>query len=275
MDAAGLLPSFRGIAIDDGLVVYRQYDQARHGLCNAHHPRELAGLAELTCQAWPTQLAGLPVELHVTVEVAKATADTNLSARRLAFFGKRYEALIGGDKTLDPLPPRTAKRGRPARGVAGSLLARLETHLADVLRFATDFTFPFDDNQAERDVRMVKLQQQISGGRRSDTGAGAFLAVRSDLGAGRKHGQSAMAVPRDLFTGQRWIRRRRQSVTSTLRMGPERFPSAANWCHVGCHCGQSRTVPARPRPLARMRKAPLSWDDAHERTASYTRQPLS
>lgn len=205
MDAAGVLPDFRGIAIHDGLVVYRQYDQALHGLCNAHHLRELAGIAELTGQAWPTQLAQLLVELHVAVEVAKASGKTKLPARRLSCFGKRYDALIGEGKQRNPPPPRTGKRGRPALGPAGSLLARLETHRADVLRFATNFTVPFDNNQAERDVRMVKLQQKISGGWRSDTGAEAFLDVRSYLGTARKHGQSAMVVLRDLFTGQPWI----------------------------------------------------------------------
>ncbi len=112
MDATRILPSFRGIGIDHGLVVYRQYDQARHGLCNDHHLRELAGLAELTGQAWPTQLAELLVERHVTVEVAKATADTNLSASLLAFFGKRYNALIGEDKALNQ-PPPTDRQTRP------------------------------------------------------------------------------------------------------------------------------------------------------------------
>jgi transposase len=205
MDAAGVLPDFGGIAIHDGLVVYRQYDQATHGLCNAHHLRELAGIAELTGQVWPTQLAQLLVELHVAVEVTKATGKTKLPARRLATFGKRYDALIVEGKQLNPPPPRTGKRGRPALGAAGSLLARLETHRADVLRFATDFTVPFDNNQAERDIRMVKLQQKISGGWRSDSGAEAFLDVRSYLGTARKHRQGAMTVLRDLFTGQPWI----------------------------------------------------------------------
>ena len=89
MDAAGVLPNFRGIAIHDGLVVYRQYDEALHGLCNAHHLRELAGMAELTGQAWPTRLAELLVKLHVAVEIAKANGKTKLPARRLMTFGKR------------------------------------------------------------------------------------------------------------------------------------------------------------------------------------------
>ncbi len=205
MDAAGILPSFAGVAVHDGLAAYRRYEQASHGLCNAHHLRELAGMAELTGQAWTTELAELLVELHVAVELAKAAGRTKLPARRLASFGKRYDALVVRGKQLNPPPPRTGKRGRPALGPAGSLLARLETHRADVLRFATDFAVPFDNNQAERDVRMVKLQQKISGGWRSDTGAHAFLDVRSYLSTARKNGQSAMTVLLDLFNGQPWI----------------------------------------------------------------------
>jgi len=105
----------------------------------------------------------------------------------------------------NPPPPRTGKRGRPALGQAGSPLARLATHREDVPRFATDFRVPFDNNQAERDVRMVKLQQKISGGWRSENGAHAFLDVRSYLSTARKHQQSAMDVLRDLFTGHAWI----------------------------------------------------------------------
>jgi len=205
MDSAGVLPSFTGVAVHDGLVVYRQYDQASHGLCNAHHLRELAGIGELTGQHWPAQLAELLVELHVAVQTAKDTGASSLSKRQLAGFGRRYDAVIAEGNKLNPPPPRTGKRGRPALGQAGSLLARLATHREDVLRFATDFRVPFDNNQAERDIRMVKLQQKISGGWRSDTGAHAFLDVRSYLSTARKHQQSAMDVLRDLFTGHAWI----------------------------------------------------------------------
>ena len=111
MDAAGVLPGLRGIAIHDGLVLYRQYDKAQHGLCNAHHLRELAGLAELTGQAWPNQLAELLVELHVAVEIAKAGGSAKFPARRLATFGKRYDVLIAQGNKLNPPPPRTGKRG--------------------------------------------------------------------------------------------------------------------------------------------------------------------
>jgi len=205
MDAGGVLPGFRGTAIHDGLVLYRQYDQALHGLCNAHHLRELAGMAEQTSQAWPTRLAELLIELHVAVQITKANGKNKLPARPLTAFGKRYDALIRQGKKLNPPPARTGKRGRPALGAPGSLLARLETYRADVLQFATDLTVPFDNNQAERDIRMVKLQQKISGSWRSNTGAEAFLDIRSYLGTAHKNGQSAMTALRDPFTDQPWI----------------------------------------------------------------------
>ena len=205
MDAAGVLPSFTGVAVHDGLAAYRHYTAAEHGLCGAHHLRELAGIAQLTGQSWPTELAELLVQMHLAVGVARANGTTEFPAERLADYWRRYDALVATGKELNPPPPRTGERGRPALGKPGSLLARLATHRADVLRFATDFRVPLDNNQAERDVRMVKLQQKISGGWRSQTGAESFLAVRSYLSTARKHGQQAMDVLRALFTDGAWL----------------------------------------------------------------------
>ncbi len=205
MDAAGVLPSFTGVAVHDGLAAYRQYTAAEHGLCNVHHLRELAGIGELAGQSWAAELAELLVEINIAVEVVRANGGTALPAHRLTDYHRRYDALITTGKTLNPPPPRTGKRGRPALGPAGSLLARLQTHRDDVLRFATDLRVPFTNNAAEVDIRMVKLQQKISGGWRSQTGAESFLAVRSYLSTARKHGQHAMDVLRALFTDGAWL----------------------------------------------------------------------
>ena len=204
MDAGGVLPGFTGVAVHDGLTSYRRYD-VTHGLCAAHHLRELAGIAEATGQDWPTRLAELLVEIHLTVRTARAENSTKLPARKLARYRRRYHALVTEGQRLNPPPPRTGKRGRPKLGPAGSLLRRLEIYSDDVLRYATDFRVPFDNNAAERDIRMVKLQQKISGGWRSQTGATAFLDVRSYLSTARKNNQAALDVLRDLFTGNTWI----------------------------------------------------------------------
>ena len=204
MDAAGVLPGFTGVAVHDGHLPYRSYPVV-HALCNAHHLRELAGIAELTGQDWPTRLADLLVEIHLGVEAAKGTGASALPARRLAAFRRRYDTLVADGRRLNPPPARTGKRGRPRLGPAAALLARLQLHRDDVLRFAVDFRVPFDNNQAERDVRMVKLQQKISGGWRSKLGATAFLAVRSYLSTARKHRQTALTVLRELFCGRPWV----------------------------------------------------------------------
>ena len=204
MDAGGVLPGFTGVAVHDGLASYRRYD-VTHALCAAHHLRELAGIAEATGQDWPTALADLLVAMHVAVQAAKADAKTALPARRLTAYRRRYDALVGQGQRLNPPPPRTGKRGRPKLGAPAALLRRLDIYADDVLRFATDFRVSFDNNQAERDVRMVKLQQKISGGWRCQTGADAFLAVRSYLSTARKQNQGALDVLQVLFSGNAWI----------------------------------------------------------------------
>ena len=199
-----MAPTFTGVAVHDGLASYRRYDVS-HGLCAAHHLRELAGIGEATGQDWPTALADLLVVMHVAVQDAKTDGKTALARRRLAAYRARYDALVTQGQQLNPPPPRTGKPGRPKLGPAGALLRRLDVYADDVLRFATDFQVPFDNNQAERDIRMVKLQQKISGGWRSQTGATSFLAVRSYLSTARKQNQDALQVLRVLFTGNAWV----------------------------------------------------------------------
>jgi transposase len=205
MQAAGVLPRFTGVAVHDGWTPYRTFDGTDHALCNAHHLRELAGIAEATGQNWPAAMADLLVEAHVDVEKAKEGGRDRLPARRLAAFRRRYQTLLADGQALNPPPPRTGRRGRPRLGPAAALLSRLDVHRDEVWRFASDFAVPFDNNQAERDVRMVKLQQKISGGWRSQTGARSFLAVRSYLSTARKHGRDNLDVLRELFTGEPWL----------------------------------------------------------------------
>lgn len=204
IDAGGILAYFAGTAVHDGHMSYRKYGAVTHALCAAHLLRELAGIGEQTGQDWPGTMAELLVEIHQRVETAKAEGHRGLSRQRLAHYRKRYRRLIAEGQRLNPPPPRTGKRGRPRLGPAAALLRRLNIYEKDVLRFATCFDVDFDSNQAERDVRMVKLQQKISGGWRSKPGAEAFLDVRSYLSTARKHGQDALDVLTAAFTGNTW-----------------------------------------------------------------------
>ena len=116
-----------------------------------------------------------------------------------------YRDVIAQGWQAHPPPPRTGRQGRPRLGTAGSLLRRLDIYQDDVLRFATDFRVPFDNNQAERDIRMIRVQQKISGSWRSETGADAYLAVRSYLSTARKQHHNALNTLQQLFTGTPWL----------------------------------------------------------------------
>lgn len=159
------------------------------------------------------------MQIHVATRAAKAVAATGLDAGVLAEVGRRYDDLVAEGQACNPPPPRTGKRGRPKLEPAAALLARLATHRADVPRFATDLRVPFDNNQAERDVRMLKPQQKISGGWRSQAGAEAFLDVRSYLSTAGKHGEQHLSVPRDLFAGHPWIPAAGATPDHTRRSG--------------------------------------------------------
>jgi transposase len=115
----------------------------------------------------------------------------------------RYQRLLADGERANP--PRRAGRPRQLRSPAARLLARLDAHREEVLRFLNDTRVPFDNNQAERDLRMVKLQLKISGCWRTLAGAEAFLVVRSYLSTARKHRLSVLGVLRCLFEGNPWL----------------------------------------------------------------------
>ena len=204
MTAIGLLPVFKGTAVHDGLGAYFRYG-CGHALCNVHLLRDLTAVSESTRQRWPQGLTDLLLKIKASVAHAQAAGHQQLTPRQIKSFTGQYQHLFQTGLRSNPPPGRTGRRGRPSQGPIRSLVLRLKKHQAAVLAFMHDFRVPFDNNQAERDIRMVKLQQKISGGWRSDTGAESFLDVRSYLGTARKHGQSSMVVLRDLFTGQPWI----------------------------------------------------------------------
>ena len=176
IDAAGILPGFTGRAMRDHWTAYFTYTDGPHALCNAHHPRELKFIHEQYGQAWAETLATLLVEIKTAVDTAQADGQTALPADTRAAFDRRYEeALEAGDRVNPrppPPPPPTGgkKRGRPAQPPPLNLLDRLRNFQTETLAFLHDFRVPFDNNLAERDVRMVKVKQKVSGGFRTPAG---------------------------------------------------------------------------------------------------------
>lgn len=147
----------------------------------------------------------LLLELKAAVDAAKEAGAVALAPATLAGYRARYRELIAAGYARNPEPARTGKRGRPRQGKPRSLLLRLDRYHDDVLRFARDFAVPFDNNQAERDVRMVKLQQKISGCWRSREGADAFLALRSYISTAREQGQGVLAALHAAARGEPWL----------------------------------------------------------------------
>src|SRR5205823_12915987 len=109
-------------------------------------------------------------------------------------FTRRYDAVLEEGRRANPPPPPTGKRGRPKRGKAGNLVDRLREHKEATLAFMTDFAVPFDNNQAERDIRMTKVREKISGCFRTTTGAAHFCRIRGYISTLRKQGRPILSA---------------------------------------------------------------------------------
>ena len=204
MGDAGVLEGFRGVAVHDGWAPYRTFTEALHALCNAHHLRELQG-AEEEGQAWASGMSCLLLDTKELVERAEATGLGRLTERALAELHASYRAVIQLGYEENPgLDPDSAGR-RPKRTKAQNLLLRLDEREQETLRFAHDFRVPFDNNLVERDLRMIKLQQKISGCWRTMAGAERFLAIRSYLSTARKQGRRPVEVLCQLAAGRPWL----------------------------------------------------------------------
>jgi len=203
MNAFGILPRFKGIAIHDGLKSYRHYD-CTHGLCNSHHLRELEYLVQtLPQQTWPQQMIALLCSAKIETGQARDLNLDALSEDRIKHYRAEYELLLTQGEAENPkVMQAPGKRGRVKQSTATNLLGRLRDYADDVLRFTTDFRAPFDNNQGERDIRMQKLKQKISGCFRTTAGAQDFCTVRTYLSTLRKQGRNIFDALRRTFQGQ-------------------------------------------------------------------------
>lgn len=197
IDHANVLPEFSGVAVHDGWAPYRNYTGCEHGLCNIHHLRELQAAIEAG-HTWPLAMSCLLLDTKTLVANAVAGGNDRLSARAVRELADSYRTVI--EMGHQEHPATTAKKTK-----AHNLLLRLERYQPDVLRFAHDFHVPFGNNQAEQDIRMVKLQQKISGCWRTTTGAQRFLTIRSYLSTARKNGIGALHALDALTAGTPWL----------------------------------------------------------------------
>jgi transposase len=206
MKALGILPEFKGRAVHDHWKSYFTFDNCQHALCNAHHLRELQFVLDQYEQNWAREMAQLL--LDIKDEVHEAPLDqTTLSPELLAHFEQRYNELIAQGLEANPPPadPPPRKRGRKKQSPPKNLLDRLQQFKPQVLAFMYDFRVPFDNNSAERDVRMVKVKQKMSGTFRTRTGAETFCAIRSYISTVRKHGRNVLDAIHDALTGNPFV----------------------------------------------------------------------
>jgi transposase len=206
IDRAGILPKRRGNSMHDDWKPYYAYPDALHDACNAHHLRELAFLQERYPQAWEGQMAEHLLLVKAAVAAALAQGRTCLTLEQLICFETRYDELVEQGLSLNPLPERPpGQRGKLKQPPPKNLLDRLRDHKRAVLAFMYDFKVPFDNNLAERDIRMVKLKQKISGCFRSKDGASVFCLIRGYLSTAQKNGVSALDALKMAMSGSPYV----------------------------------------------------------------------
>jgi hypothetical protein len=204
MDAAGVLPAFAGVAVHDAWAPYDTYAQVAHALCNAHSARELQAVidaAPVGQWCWAAQAADAQREMKRLVDASLAIDGSldHVDQAKLAAARHRYHSavLIGKQQTAARAGPLMRKHHALAR----RLLARED----DYLRYTQDARVPFDNNAAEREIRMSKLRIKVSGCMRSMAGAEAFCAIRSYLSTAAKHGIGRLDALTRAAAGTPWI----------------------------------------------------------------------
>jgi transposase len=204
MDAIGILPEFHGTAVHDHWKSYFTYTQCDHSLCNAHHLRELEFVTEQYHQPWAEKMSALLREIHEDVKQTRLSRD-HLDTQTLSTYADRYDAILKEGFRANPPPPeeehQPKKRGKQKQSPPKNLLDRLEQYKPEVLRFMYDFRVPFDNNQGERDIRMMKVKQKVSGTFRTKAGAEQFCRIRGYLSTARKQGVNVLEALQLAFQG--------------------------------------------------------------------------
>jgi transposase len=203
LDDGAIIDKMAGVAVHDGYASYRTYDVV-HGLCNSHHVRELQGVLDHFDQEWAGEMIDLLLDAKEAVEKAQARGRKHLDAKTLHSIRVRYGQLVTKGWAANEEPCEAAE-GKWFENKAVNLLERLDAYRDDVLRFSTDFDVDWSNNQAERDIRMTKLQQKISGSWRTKTGADHFCAIRSYVSTMKKQGVEVLDGLQELFEDRVWL----------------------------------------------------------------------
>jgi transposase len=192
--AIGILPNFKGTAVHDHWKPYYRFNDCTHAECNAHHLRSLKDVVENYHQKWADKMTGLLIEIHRRVESLKVQELTEMPQEETKTWHVRYHQILteGIMEDSKKSPQVLNKKGNPKKSKPLQLLLKLQQFDIETLAFMYDFDVPFHNNLAERDVRMQKLRQKISGCFRGKDGANVFCRVRSYLSTAKKNGIDTM-----------------------------------------------------------------------------------
>ena len=196
MAEIGVLPEYEGIVTHDCWASYWKFSGLIHNICRAHLLRELNGVSENHPEkTWSGQFKDLLLKMKKAHDKALAAGKEALSPATIWRFSKSYDEIIETAYRENPEPePKPGKRGRPKRGKVLALIDRLKRHKESVCLFIKDLNVTFDNNQAERDLRMVKTKTKVSGCFRTIEGAADYLKIMSVVNTGKKQGIDAYTV---------------------------------------------------------------------------------
>lgn len=209
MSDNGILPLFRGTAVHDCWDSYWCFVQCLHALCNAHILRDLIFVLEQDKQLWAKNMIDLLLEAKTAVEVRRQTGDT-MDISQMENLTDRYHRILEVGFAEDarcnpPVPKLPGKRGKPKQSDPKNLLDRLQDKEDQVLRFISDMNVPFDNNLVERDQRMNKVKQKVSGTFRSQAGANEFCRIRGYISTVMKHSLSVLDTLYDALCGKPFL----------------------------------------------------------------------
>ena len=208
MTGNGVLPEFKGTAVHDFWSPYWRFDGMAHGTCGAHLLRELTGIKEMEPgHRWPSMMIGHLMFMKAAKEQAQSEGRSALRPDSMRWLEGEYGRILdlADEECPAPPDPPVRKRGRRKLGRERSLIERFRSYEKDICRFVHDFRVPFDNNQAERDVRNVKTKVKVSGCFRSEKGMRSYLGITSYLSTARKHGIDPFKALASAFKGQAHI----------------------------------------------------------------------
>ena len=202
---AGVLAGYKGVMVHDRLAMYWQFRRAKHQVCGAHLLRDLASVAQVATQTgWASGLAQLLVEINTACDQARSAGHKALAPHRQRQFATRYDQLVAAGHAANPDPPPKRKRDSLQRE-SHNLAVAFTAHRRSILRFMYDLDVGMTNNQAERDLRPVKIHRKISSCFRDQPGADRFAHVRSYLSTTRKHDIPAIDALTQLFNNDPWM----------------------------------------------------------------------